>query len=144
MLGKTRPHPLVLLRNTRDRQDDVAVQHPQLLEEHPGADQGAPQGAQASRSRSSTKKRKDGTPLILLGDFNDRTEAFCTIVGKTDLKATIGGKASKKKCQPPKNMGIDWIFASKDISPQATTRDRNPMILRITDHPVLYSTVRFD
>ena len=40
-------------------------------------------------------------------------------------------------------MGIDWIFASKDIKTQTFTRDRNPMILRITDHPVLYSTLRF-
>ena len=40
-------------------------------------------------------------------------------------------------------MGIDWIFASKDLKAQSFTRDRNLMILRITDHPVIYSTLRF-
>ena len=66
-----------------------------------------------------------------------------TVAGKTDLKSTSGGSFKKGKCKPPKNMGLDWIFASKDIKTDAFVRDRNLMILRITDHPVLYSTVHF-
>jgi len=142
VLGKTRPHPLVLLRNKETGKTTW------LFNIH-NSSKNTPDRIKERRKalkkivKVVKKKRKDGTPLILLGDFNDRTEAFCTIVGQTDLKATIGGKASKTKCKPPKNMGIDWIFASKNMSAVSTTRSRNPMILRITDHPVLYSTIRF-
>ena len=143
VLGKTRPHPLVLLKN---KETGKTVW---LFNIH-NSSKNTPERKKERRKalkievKVVNQKRADGTPLILLGDFNDRTEAFCTIVGQTDLKATIGGKASKKKCQPPANMGIDWIFASRDMSALRTTRDRNPMILRITDHPVLYSTIRFE
>lgn len=143
VLGKTRPHPLVLLQNKE------TGKRTWLFNIH-NSSKNTPERIKERRKalkqivKVVNAKRKDGTPLVLLGDFNDRTEAFCTVVGKTDLKATIGGKASKKKCQPPKNMGIDWIFASKDMTPLSSTRDRNLMILRITDHPVLYSTLRFD
>ena len=142
VLGKTRPHPLVLLRNKATGRSTW------LFNIH-NSSKNTPERKKERRKalklivKEVVKKRRDGTPLILLGDFNDRTEAFCTVTGKTDLKATNGGAFKKGKCKPPKNMGIDWIFASKDLAAESFTRDRNLMILRITDHPVVYSTIRF-
>lgn len=142
VLGKKRPHPLVLLRNKATGKSTW------LFNIH-NSSKNTPERKKERRKalklivKEVAKKRLDGTPLILLGDFNDRTEAFCTVTGKTDLKATNGGSNKKGKCKPPKNMGIDWIFASKDLKTQSFTRDRNLMILRITDHPVIYSTLRF-
>jgi alpha-tubulin suppressor-like RCC1 family protein/endonuclease/exonuclease/phosphatase family metal-dependent hydrolase len=142
VLGKTRPHPLVLLRNKATGKSTW------LFNIH-NSSKNTPERKKERRKalklivKEVAQKRKDGTPLILLGDFNDRKEAFCTVTGKTDLKATNGGSNKKGKCKTPKNMGIDWIFASKDLKAQSFTRDRNLMILRITDHPVIYSTIQF-
>jgi alpha-tubulin suppressor-like RCC1 family protein/endonuclease/exonuclease/phosphatase family metal-dependent hydrolase len=142
VLGKSRPHPLVLLRNKATGKSTW------LFNIHNSSKNTPERKAERRRAlkkivKQVVQKRKDGTPLILLGDFNDRTEAFCTVTGKTDLKATNGGSFKKGKCHPPKNMGIDWIFASKDLRTQAFTRERNLMVLRITDHPVIYSTLKF-
>jgi len=142
VLGKTRPHPLVLLRNKATGKSTW------LFNIH-NSSKNTPERKKERRKalklivKQVVKKRRDGTPLILLGDFNDRKEAFCTVTGKTDLKATNGGSFKKGKCKTPKNMGIDWIFASKNLKAESFARDRNLMILRITDHPVIYSTIRF-
>jgi len=142
VIGKTRPHPLVLLRN---KETGKTVW---LFNIH-NSSKNTPERKKERRKalklevKEVVKKRQDGTPLILLGDFNDRTEAFCTITGQTDLEATMGGSHKNGKCKPPANMGLDWIFASKDLKTLSYTRGRNPMILRITDHPVVYSTIQF-
>ena len=54
-----------------------------------------------------------GVPVILLGDFNERDEAFCSITGNSDLKAVNGGGWPNGRCDPPSWMRIDWIFVSK-------------------------------
>ena len=119
VLGKTRPHPLVLLRNQETGKTMW------LFNIH-NSSKNTPERIKERRKalkiivKKVAKKRKDGTPLVLLGDFNDRTEAFCTVTGKTDLKATIGGSFKKGKCKPPARMGIDWIFASKDLKARRT------------------------
>jgi alpha-tubulin suppressor-like RCC1 family protein/endonuclease/exonuclease/phosphatase family metal-dependent hydrolase len=142
VLGTTRPHPLVLLRNKATGKSTW------LFNIH-NSSKNTPERKKERRKalklivKQVKKKRRDGTPLILLGDFNDRKEAFCTVTGKTDLKATNGGRFKKGRCKPPRRMGIDWIFASKDLKAQSFSRERNLMILRITDHPVLYSTLKF-
>jgi endonuclease/exonuclease/phosphatase family metal-dependent hydrolase len=142
VLGKKRPHPLVLLRNKATGKSVWLFNIHNSSKNTPGRKKERRKALKLI-VKQVANKRKDGTPLILLGDFNDRKEAFCTVTGKTDLKATNGGSHKKGKCKPPKRMGIDWIFASKDLKAQSFSRDRNPMILRITDHPVIYSTLRF-
>ena len=53
----------------------------------------------------------DGTPVVFTGDFNDRAEAFCPIVGGTELEAANGGGYSGG-CDTPDRMDVDWIFGS--------------------------------
>ena len=104
VLGKTRPHPLVLLRNKATGKSTW------LFNIH-NSSKNTPERKKERRKalklivKEVTQKRQDGTPLILLGDFNDRTEAFCTVTGKTDLKATNGGSNKAGKCKPPEEHG---------------------------------------
>jgi endonuclease/exonuclease/phosphatase family metal-dependent hydrolase len=142
VLGKTRPHPLVLLRNIETGKKVWVFNIHNSSKQTPERKRERAKAMKIILAKVNAK-RADGTPVILLGDFNDRATAFCSVTGKTDLKATIGGSNRKGKCRPPRNMGIDWIFASKDLEASNATRSRTPMIMRISDHPVVSSLLRF-
>ena len=75
-------------------------------------------------------------PVILMGDFNEREEAFCNVTRRAPAIAANGGSAGPR-CVPPANMGIDWIFGTKDISFSGYRRLRGGIISRATDHPMI-------
>ncbi len=77
-----------------------------------------------------------GDPVLLLGDFNERAEAFCMVTGGGDIIAANGG-SSGGRCSPPPNMGIDWIFGTDDIDFSEYLRLHNARTKRMTDHPVI-------
>lgn len=79
----------------------------------------------------------DGTPVVFTGDFNDRAEAFCPLVGGTDLEAANGGGYSGG-CDTPDRMDVDWIFGS-GIQWQEFTSASQGITGRVTDHPFVYA-----
>lgn len=79
-----------------------------------------------------------GTPVILMGDFNERDEPFCRITQQADAEAANGGTASP--CQLPSNNGIDWIFGSAAFEFSSYLRLRNALVARATDHPLIAAT----
>lgn len=79
----------------------------------------------------------DGTPVVFTGDFNDRAEAFCPIVGQTQLEAANGGSYDGG-CDTPDRMDVDWIFGS-GIDWQAFTSASQGITGRVTDHPFVYA-----
>lgn len=83
----------------------------------------------------------DGTPVIFTGDFNERAEYFCRLLGSTPMTASIGG-SHDGVCRPPKGMGIDWIFGSPGISWATHLTDRSPLVRRASDHPMIVATAR--
>lgn len=76
------------------------------------------------------RERAAGYPVFLVGDLNDREEAFCG-VADGGLMVSASGGSNAGACQPPKNMNIDWIFGTGaafsgylvDQSPQGRTSD---------------------
>ncbi len=80
----------------------------------------------------------DGTPVVLTGDFNDRAEAFCPLVGRTQLEAANGGSVAAR-CRPPADPGIDWVFATSDLEVTDYVRDRSALVRRTTDHPFVHA-----
>ncbi len=76
-----------------------------------------------------------GDPVILMGDFNERAEAFCRVTG-TGMSASAGGSVGGP-CRPPGDLGIDWIFGTRDLSFESHVRTRGGLISRATDHPVV-------
>lgn len=76
----------------------------------------------------------NGAPVVLMGDFNERAEAFCKVTG-AGLVAANGGSASP--CVMPGGAGIDWIFGTPDISFSEYLRHQDAQVRRTTDHPVI-------
>ena len=77
-----------------------------------------------------------GNPVLLLGDFNERSQAFCMVTGGGDLIAANGGSHSGN-CAPPRRAGIDWIFGTSDIVFSDYRRNQDAHVRHITDHPVV-------
>jgi endonuclease/exonuclease/phosphatase family metal-dependent hydrolase len=75
-----------------------------------------------------------GYPVVLTGDFNERAEVFCRVVGTGVMRAAAGGTAAGG-CAPPGGMGVDWIFGSAVIEFSGFTQQRTGLVQRATDHP---------
>lgn len=128
----TRPQPVVRLRH---RATGAQVY---LINVHL-----SPGGMEAERDKgleivvATIKELEgDGVPILLTGDFNEHREAFCKVVGKTDLEAAQGGSHKGGTCKPPTHMRVDWIFGSRgDFS--GTSIDQSSRIRRTTDHAVI-------
>jgi hypothetical protein len=79
----------------------------------------------------------DGTPVVFTGDFNDRAEAFCPIVGGTELEAANGGSYDGG-CATPDQMDVDWIFgAGMEWTTFASVSQG--VVGRVSDHPFVYA-----
>jgi endonuclease/exonuclease/phosphatase family metal-dependent hydrolase len=82
-----------------------------------------------------------GLPVFLVGDFNERDEAFCAITGASDLKAANGGRWDGGVCVPPQRMRIDWIFLSRPTRVLSYKDLDNRVTRYISDHKVIFSDV---
>lgn len=134
--GKMVAQPYVLLRH---RQGGQSVW---VINTHNPADTKGP--AQAHRDRAmqiqanlADELEGTGLPVVLLGDFNERDEAFCTITGTSRLKAVNGGGWPGGVCDPPSWMRIDWIFVSRSAQVSNYTDLDTARTRRITDHHVI-------
>jgi endonuclease/exonuclease/phosphatase family metal-dependent hydrolase len=83
-----------------------------------------------------------GTPVVLTGDFNERGEAFCAVTARAGAVAANGGASSP--CRPPANAGIDWVFGTSDIGFSGYARQRTPLVVRASDHPLITTTAVVD
>lgn len=82
-----------------------------------------------------------GLPVFLVGDFNERDEAFCSITGASELKAANGGSWNGGVCVPPQRMRIDWIFMSRPTQVLSYRDVDNRVTRYISDHKLIISEV---
>lgn len=81
--------------------------------------------------------KASGTPVFLMGDFNERNEAFCRVTVAADALAANGGTGGPP-CQMPAGAGIDWIFGtSEDVAFSGYRRVET----RTSDHPMIVTDV---
>ncbi len=81
-----------------------------------------------------------GIPTFLMGDFNEKAEAFCRVTANANAQAANGGTASP--CRLPSNHGIDWIFGSTPgVGFSNYVRMDGGLVNRISDHPMIYADV---
>ena len=80
---------------------------------------------------------EDGTPVVFTGDYNDRAEVFCPIVGGTAMEAANGGSYSSG-CATPDHMDVDWIFGS-GIEFSGFVSASQGIVGRVSDHPFVYA-----
>jgi hypothetical protein len=87
--------------------------------------------------RLANELSADGTPVVFTGDYNDRAEAFCPLVGGTDLEAANGGGYSGG-CDTPDRMDVDWLFGSGVQWTEFVSANQG-INGRVTDHPFVYA-----
>ncbi|WP_183094581.1 endonuclease/exonuclease/phosphatase family protein [Nocardioides stalactiti] len=81
-----------------------------------------------------------GIPTFLMGDFNEKAEAFCRVTAGANAQAANGGTSSP--CQLPSNHGIDWIFGSTPgVTFSGYVRMDGGLVNRASDHPMIFSDV---
>jgi hypothetical protein len=87
--------------------------------------------------RLANQLAADGTPVVFTGDYNDRAEVFCPIVGGTDMEAANGGSYDGG-CATPSGMDVDWIFGS-GIEWSDFVSASKGIVGRVSDHPFVYA-----
>lgn len=81
-----------------------------------------------------------GIPTFLMGDFNEKADAFCAVTARANAQAANGGTASP--CRLPANNGIDWIFGSRaGVTFSGYVRLDGGLVNRVSDHPMIYTDV---
>ncbi len=138
--GKLVQQPYVRLRSNQSGQD-VWVINTHNPANSKGPAQHWRDEAMAVQAELASELERTGVPVLLVGDFNNRPEAFCAITGASDLKAVNGGGWPGGVCDPPRRMRIDWIFASKAVQVLGYVDLKNRMTSRMMDHPVVFAEV---
>lgn len=132
--GRNRPVPWVLLRNhATQRRIYVLNLHnsPRRMER----ERDLATGRQIKLVRAL---RRTGISVLVLGDFNEREEAFCRFVGGTDLRAPNGGSVSKHRCRPPNApLRVDWIFGRGRFRFDDYVQDRGRQVRKASDHALV-------
>ncbi len=88
----------------------------------------------------SLRQKAPRVPVILMGDFNERLEAYCRVTGGGGMVAANPGGDSSG-CTAPALMGIDWIFGTADIR---FTDYRRRETGGASDHPMLVTTATIE
>jgi endonuclease/exonuclease/phosphatase family metal-dependent hydrolase len=131
--GRTRHHPVLLLRN---KQTGIRIY---VVNFHSPADKHG--NAQKWRDITTTREiglynqlAKQGIPILVTGDMNERNTYGCRVVTESDMRAAIGGDG-RNGCTVPHNPFVDWILGSYDVTFSHYDPDNN--VGSITDHPVI-------
>lgn len=83
---------------------------------------------------------KLGVPTFLMGDFNEKSEAFCRVTANANAQAANGG--TRSPCRLPSNHGIDWIFGSTPgVTFSNYHRIDGGLVNRVSDHPLIFADV---
>ncbi len=80
-----------------------------------------------------------GIPVVLMGDFNERDQAYCMVTAGAAMTSANGGFGGPP-CQPPSKIGIDHIFGTAGIVWSGYSRDDSVRARGITDHPLVVAT----
>lgn len=135
--GNPAPLPWVTLRHrATGREVSVISVHNPTSNRLRGNNAG--ERAEATRREVALARSlaEGGDPVVLVGDFNERAEAFCMVTGGGDIIAANGGSRGGA-CAPPPHAGIDWIFGTADITFSDYARDEQARLRRVTDHPII-------
>lgn len=130
-MDERRPMPMVRLRHKKTGREVYLVN----VHYSPG-------GQEADRDRGTAitidaikKLSKDGIPVLLTGDFNEREELYCKVHTQTDLRSPIAPTRPGPACHPPRGLRVDQIFGSRGRF-AGLRIDQGPLVQRTTDHSV--------
>ena len=134
--GNIRKMPIVRLQNrSNDAQIWVGNFHNPADAQGP-AERWRDRATQIEIQLANDLIEADGIPVLFTGDFNEREEVFCSIVGSTPLESANGGTNDGGACRPPSPARIDWIFGSS-VTWLSYLADESALVHRTTDHPMI-------
>jgi len=110
----------------------------------------SPRGMESER-RAATRTevrvikrlRRQGHPVLLLGDLNEHAAAYCRIARATKMRSANGGHVSHGRCHAPSPSYIDWIMGTrKDVAFSRYVRDTATRARGLSDHPLYYADAK--
>lgn len=133
----TRMQPIVRLRHRKTNLEFYFLN----MHASAGGGQYASSRAAGHNTAAATVNRlkKDGIPIFLTGDMNDREAFFCRVMPPTGMVAAAGGSTSGG-CRPPGEMPVDWIVATDQVSFSNFSNDKSPVARRVSDHHYVSAT----
>lgn len=138
--GNRVPMPYVLLRNLVSGREVYFINvHNPASTRRWGDNERWRDAATAIELDLANRLQDEGHPVVLTGDFNEREEVFCRLTAGGTLRAANGGSVGGA-CAPPSQVGIDWIFGSASMAFSGYVRERSPLVMRATDHPIVVAT----
>lgn len=81
-----------------------------------------------------------GYRIFIMGDMNERQEAFCRFTATGALESAAGG-SHRGVCRPPGFDGIDHIFATPGTRFTGFSKHRDRRTRYASDHPIVLATV---
>jgi endonuclease/exonuclease/phosphatase family metal-dependent hydrolase len=112
---------------------------------NPGNSKGDAQRYRNKARRIQVRIAKQSTrrvPLVITGDMNEKRRYFCHMVSRAPMHAANGGKVTRKRCIPPRTMGIDWIFGSKAVKFRWYEKLDRGRMAPTSDHPFIMAKVK--
>jgi hypothetical protein len=82
----------------------------------------------------------NGTPVIMTGDMNDRSEYACPFSALSGMHSPDGARTVDGSCRTPRGMSVDWIMGSGFIEFNDYAQDWSSRHRRLSDHPVIAAT----
>lgn len=140
--GNLRPMPVVRLRHRETGVETwfINIHNPADTSRFPEQQDGR-DAALRIELRLVQRLARDGSEVVLMGDFNQRAGAFCQFT-QSGLMQSATGEKRRKECQEPEYAGIDWIFGTQGLEfSDWNVRDDEPVDLT-SDHPLVTVAVR--
>ena len=132
-----RPVPWVLLRDRVTQRTVYVVD----IHNSAGPQERSRDAATRHEIRLIRKLRHHHRPVFVLGDMNEKSEWFCRVVGKTDLRAANGGSVHRGHCRPPANPRIDWVMGSGPVRFSQYHHDQEFPVRFASDHDLVRALV---
>lgn len=136
--GRSRAMPVVRLRLTGTRTVVTVIDVHNPASVHGNASAFRADAVQVERAFVE-QERARGRVVFLVGDFNDREEAFCPLAAGGLMTSANPGSHAGGVCTPPTTLQIDWIFgAGVEFSGYAS--DNTTRGDEVSDHPFVVAT----
>lgn len=136
--GRLKPMPYLLLRNLETGREVWFANFHNPASVHGPAGRWRRE-AVARETVLVNRLAASGTPVVMTGDMNARTEFFCPLTTRSQMHAANGGSRGGR-CTPPPTMGIDWILGSHGVTFSDHRAVRGGLVSRTTDHPFVWAT----
>ncbi|WP_139978212.1 hypothetical protein [Nocardioides litoris] len=88
----------------------------------------------------SRRLSADGTPVVITGDMNDRGAFACPFAAQSGMVSADGAKDEGGQCFTPRQMNVDWIWGTRDLTWTGFLTDYQTEDRKLSDHPMITAT----